>query len=677
MREWKEKKQIIVRPEHVMVYDMEVMPNCVLFGYEFVAGPNAGRRGIFEVSQWRNDLLSIVSMLDERAYDTWMVGFNNVGYDELILSSLVSSYIDDVDPLAPAYEMSEKAVAAKDMEHKFALSNKYGRESRHPSFCPKQIDLMKIWHFDNKNRSTSLKQLEFNFNRRRIQELPIAPGTIINEQQREALADYLMASDIPTTVDFWHKSEQHIELRQEFTEKYDFDFLNLNDTAIGKNFFILQLKESGVKLYDEQGKRQTRYDKLRFRDAIFRWHTFNSPEFNAMYQFLLGFESDKTKEIFKDIPTSEFGELSRYMDRSKGGYVKKEMKRLGVVYPERVESLHVVKDGMAYVMGTGGIHASVHNKSFTTEQGYVIDDRDVTSFYPSTVIINKLFPKHIGVKYAEIYAWLKKERLKYPKGTSMNKMLKLALNGTFGDSGNEFSVLFDHILMIAITLNGQLALLKLAEDLLEVPTLSMIQCNTDGLTIHYHESQTERVNAICNLWEGVTGYDLEQALYTRMWVANVNNYIAEYKKGDGLGYKLKGAYNYEWEKDEEWHKNFSNRVSIIAAVKYMTEGIPVEDTILQHEVSQDFMLRAKVNKPASIYWGGEKQQNICRYYVSKHGHAIHRGTPQKDGTVKLGALPPTRGRVVNLQNLDNTIHDWQDVDYDFYINEAKKLLVTG
>jgi hypothetical protein len=67
------------------------------------------------------------------------------------------------------------------------------------------------------------------------------------------------------------------------------------------------------------------------------------------------------------------------------------------------------------------------------------------------------------------------------KGTPRSNAFKLAANGTYGNSNNEYSVFYDPRFTMAITINGQLMLCMLAEWLLSVPTVRFAG-NTDGIT---------------------------------------------------------------------------------------------------------------------------------------------------------------------------------------------------
>jgi hypothetical protein len=51
---------------------------------------------------------------------------------------------------------------------------------------------------------------------------------------------------------------------------------------------------------------------------------------------------------------------------------------------------------------------------------------------------------------------MKNDRTSFKKGTPENAMLKLALNGAYGKSLSEHSVLYDPKFGLTVTINGQL-----------------------------------------------------------------------------------------------------------------------------------------------------------------------------------------------------------------------------
>ncbi|WP_203229884.1 hypothetical protein, partial [Flavobacterium sp. LMO9] len=75
---------------------------------------------------------------------------------------------------------------------------------------------------------------------------------------------------------------------------------------------------------------------------------------------------------------------------------------------------------------------------------------------------------HLGVEFCDIYEYLYNLRKSYDKKSAENAMLKLALNGTYGKSNDQYSPFFDSKFTMAITVNGQLSLCMIVEQLLKL-----------------------------------------------------------------------------------------------------------------------------------------------------------------------------------------------------------------
>ena len=209
----------------------------------------------------------------------------------------------------------------------------------------------------------------------------------------------------------------------------------------------------------------------------------------------------------------------------------------------------------------------------------------------------------------------------------MGGAYKLALNGTYGNSNNEHSPFFDPMYTMKITINGQLSLCMLVEQLIKIPDLKMIQCNTDGITFHCPTQYLDHANNLRVWWEQVTKLELEEVRYSRFFIRDVNSYIAEYEEG---GVKRKGAYEYK----REWHKDHSALVVQKAVEAYMLNGTDIAGFICSHSDPFDFMIRGKVNRDASlhlVYQNGyeRKTGNTIRYFVSNTGGSlIKRSIPK-------------------------------------------------
>jgi hypothetical protein len=473
------------------VFDIETYPRTFTIAFEHADAPI---KVAFEISDYRNDsaeLMEFLNWLHSRF--ARLIGFNSLGFDYPVLHLFIK-----MGGRADAPTLYNKAMAiigSQDNSERWVHSVK-------PSdmFLP-QIDLFKIHHFDNNARSTSLKVLEFNMRSDSIEDLPFPVGTVLDREQIEVLKRY-NAHDVSQTKKFYHHSKEMIAFREELNQKYpQRDFTNFNDTKIGKEFFIMELERAGVSCFDfipgqGQGKgrqpRQTPRPVIHLKDAILPWIQFEQPEFQRVLDWLKAQSITETKGVFKGL-TAKVG-------------------------------------GLDFVFGTGGIHASVENEIFTADSEYTIVDLDVASFYPNLAIVNGFYPEHLGQTFIRIYKTLYEQRKSYPKKSAESAMLKLALNGVYGDSNNPYSVFYDPLYTMKTTLNGQLLLCLLVEWLLKIPTLRVIQSNTDGTTVYLKREYEPFLEQVANHWSKHTGLTLESARYRMMAIADVNSYLAEYEE---------------------------------------------------------------------------------------------------------------------------------------------------
>lgn len=188
-------------------------------------------------------------------------------------------------------------------------------------------------------------------------------------------------------------------------------------------------------------------------------------------------------------------------------------------------------------------------------------------------------------------------------------------------------------------------------------------------------------------------------------------------------YKLKGAY---WTPDPldyahsistasppAWHKDLSNAVSTRAAVAAMLHGVDPEAYIRLCTNPYDFMLRAKVDRSSRLELGGKRIQSTSRYYVARQGEPLVKISPPVGGgiigrykrankvtkaeyervmeetgwqwdervctknksTYQERRMAFQAGWLVAECN-DATDFSFDNVNYDFYVQEAKKLIIA-
>lgn len=141
--------------------------------------------------------------------------------------------------------------------------------------------------------------------------------------------------------------------------------------------------------------------------------------------------------------------------------------------------------------------------------------------------------------------------------------------------------------------------------------------------------------------------------------------------------KTKGRYEVMPFDKIGWHKNQSAMVIPMSALYHLLGMGDFEDFIRLHEDKYDFMLRTKVPRSSSLVMvmdDGEEidQQNICRYYPSKEGgYLVKIMPPLEEGGEWRRLGIDTEWKVKTCNNMK---HFKWDVNYEYYIKEAKKLI---
>jgi hypothetical protein len=659
--------------DHAIVYDIETICNCYTLHFEAL---NSDLAGTFEISEFRDDRREMLAWFAYwQANRVPMIGFNTLGFDYSVIHFIYNN------PDASVWEIYDKA---QETIHDQTMFKMIWESDR---FAP-QVDLYKIWHFDNPNKRTSLKALQFAMRSETVLEMPLPFDKPIAPWNVQPVLIPYNIHDVKETKRFALFSREVIEFRIELTDMLKGDVLNWNDTKIGAQIVEQRLGEElcYTRENGRREKRQTKRESVALADIIFPFIRFTHPEFNRVLTWLRG-------QVLRE-------------DEITG-----RIKTKGVF-----SGVSAVVNGFSFDIGTGGIHGSVPAQRFVADADWALVDIDVSGMYPANMIANKLYPEHLGERFVFEFSQVPKERAKYKKGTPRNKAFKLAGNGTFGNTNNVHSIFYDPAVTMATTVNGQLVICMLAEWLLSVPTVSIIQANTDGITYRIHRSQMAAAVEIRTAWEAYTRLALEEVEYRRMWIRDVNNYVAEDTKGK---LKLKGAYWYprkfpdDITNENAWHKDFSAQVCIMAAVEHMTKGTPIERFIYDHGDPFDFMCRAKVDRSATLWIGDKEVQRIQRYYVAREGGALKKiarpkGTPgtfkRKNGISDheyysiLRELPPDTwdGRIHSKnkarypEKTETGIEsgylvadcnraadfDWNNLNYEWYVQGAQKLVVT-
>lgn len=518
----------------IYVYDLETYPNFFLYSFKSLT---TGKVIHFEISDRKNEFYELKEFLLSGKIK-YLVGFNNLSFDYPVMHKTV---------ILPRRPLSLKQMYRIVTDE--VLGQKYSAIKDKQIRVP-QVDLYKIWHYDNINKATSLKWIEFALRLENIEDLPYTPGTMLTDEQKDVVISYC-ENDLTATEEFLHKSIKHITLRKTFTQLERLPCMNYSEIMLSKQILLKKLsKEAMMDKWILNRQRSIRKE-VKIDEIIFDYIQFKHSE------------NQKVMDIFRS-------KVWKYdIDQEKALESIKFTTQYKNVTREYAE---------------GGLHSFGKPGIYYSNKDYVLVDVDFASYYPHLTFKNGLHPEHIDSKvFNEIYEGFYHERKKYPKSDPRNYVLKIVLNGTYGLSKDKYSFLYDPKWQLAICINGQLLLTLLTERVYEAceKPVQIIFENTDGAMYRIHRSDFDNLTRACHEVEEICRIPLETQICQKIIARDVNNYINII---DDDNIKFKGAF----EIDRDFHKNHSKRVVPIALANYYVHGVPVGRTIKNHLAGIDY-----------------------------------------------------------------------------------------
>lgn len=620
------------------VMDYETLANCFIGVFEKHATTD---REIFVVWKHRNDIQKLISFLEENVKNNqWHISFNGLAFDaqlsHYILEHKDTLAIMDGEKVGRIlYQKAQDVITCKDRGEFLPYSpNK---------MKIKQIDLFKMNHWDNPAKSSSLKWIQYSMDWYNIEEMPIHHTTeITSNSQIQTILDYCI-NDVRSTKEIMYLSSDQIMLRRNLTREYKINLYSASEPRISKELFALFLsKKLGMKISEVKQMRTPRAHIV-LADCILPYVSFDTMEMQSLHSFMK-----------KQIVTETKGALE-YKIHYKG-----------------VDTYY----------GLGGIHGAARSGVYEAKPGWTIMTSDVTSFYPNLAIRNGFHPAHLPKKeFLELYEWFFDERKKIPKKDPRNYVYKIILNSTYGLSNDENSFLYDPMFTMQITINGQLLLSKLYEMLAEgIPGAISLMQNTDGLEMMIPEVYKERYLEICAEWEKLCNLQLEHDEYSKLVLADVNNYIAIYK--DGKPPKAKGRF--EWEPQNQktiatLHKNKSFLVIPKSVYNFFVHDVPPEQSLRENRNIYDYCAGLKAKNPWYFEERFSDQQEyktnklnkIVRYYMSKRGVKLVKinAKDKREMQVNAGRWLSTTSNVLIDKKIDM---DSVDLNREYYLQAIYK-----
>jgi len=454
----------------------------------------------------------------------------------------------------------------------------------------------------------------------KLQDLPYEPDKVLTPEEMNNVESYC-GNDLELTKLLYENLKPQIELRKQMSAQYGMDLRSKGDAQIAESVLKHELEAANVII--------TRPHSVSSGDAFGytppKWIAFKSEMLNTLL-------ADAKKAVFK-------------------------VQHSGSVAIPEILSREIQYDGATYKIGIGGLHSSETSQAIVCGDDEVLFDADFTSYYPSIILGERYYPKHLGKRFLTIYKSIVERRVNAKKEKDMvtANSLKIVINSSFGKFGNKYSALYSPDLLIHVTLTGQLSLLMLIEDV----TLcggTVVSANTDGIVISAKKECMLEIREAMYDFELTSGFFLEETPYKAVYSESVNNYIAVKDNGKIKG---KGAYA-----GNGLQKNPQFPICSKAVREWARSGTDVEQTIKECTDIKDFLAVRKV--AGGAVWKEKPLGKVVRWYIgndlfhepiryAKNGNKV----PRTDGAIPMMDL---------IEELPSNLN------IEFYINTARKMI---
>lgn len=649
-----------------------------------------------------------------KAIRTDMFGYNSSKYDKLMISGLLmwANQVNSTKELiTKLYELSKHIISMQDNEelarHDYLLANL--KKNKLPYV---DIDIMTIFALNKVGKGKNqkgdtiyfgkgLKQTSINLQWYEILEYELPPisdkdihlyqnnptlkglpadkvNRLVEKWDRYIIDEwieptmYYNANDVFIVCEMIRLYMDEIKLRYSISRAYKIDVLSSSRSNIADKMFIKFYSEFSGLAPEQWRGQKTERTAMAFKRVIFPFIQFKT---KPLQDLLADMKKVVVYSVGKDafIREVKLGNLTYTI--ATGGLHSQDT-------PRELKSKIMFTD----YPSTGEIErireiATNKNDSiwkYIADDSYIYVHWDINSFYPSIMSVYHIAPNHmIENVFTKLVTWIKDTRIKAKHSDEpidgipsdvLAQVLKIVINSIYGKFGFEKGDLFDRMATLKVTINGQLMIMMLCEEL-ELNDIEVISANTDGIVVKLYKSKKETFDKIAANWKKLTGLDADSEEYLYYINRDINTYFIEELNGKT---DAKGALN-EFMYLKDLSKGYSMPVVARAVVNYF-KGIPVLETLYNSKNILDFCLTQNVGKQFHVeYIEGTKiipMQRYVRFYASNQGGFIYK--VHNDSFAKNGLCAGQKVQILN--SLDDKRIEFRNINYNYYYKEALKII---
>ena len=611
-----------IKDKTVLVYDIESFPN--LFTCSILNSEN-NKLITYEISEDKNDLGKIVALFQLKEF--YFCGFNNKSYDDVLINYLIIRF-DDLR-YKPIFEITWLIKSMSDKIIKEPVANWV--DYKH-AYLFNSFDLMTM-SFSAKNR-VGLKELEVTMEFPNVMEYEGDFSKNVPKELKDKVIEYNQ-NDVLATGGLLNLKKNDIELRLKLNEKYKINVLSKDNVNMGMEILKKEYLEKTNKTWDDIKDLKTPCQLVAFKNIIFDFIQYTTPPLQKLLEKLKKISIDPNNKDFREV--FEIG-------------------------------------GVVHNISLGGLHSINNAEIIIPNEDELLIDYDVDSFYPSCLIVNNLYPKHLGIEFVDIYKNIRDERVeaKKDKNSFLADAFKYAINGLSGNLQSQYSWTYDPELVVKLRINCQLMILMLIEkfDLLGA---EIVQSNTDGILIKIKKSLLPEIEKAKDEWCKLTKLSMSKEEFERFYQYDVNNYIGV-KKGfketkDPELIKKKGFFVDE----TNLGKGMSPKVIAKSLINYFVYNISPEETLKEDKDIRDYLTYQRVSRDFIVEYNGEKALHINRFYMSINGGILIKYKMEKGGKAQATRLCATSPVTIYNKFEDKPFEEYK-VNYRYYKNEIYKII---
>lgn len=655
-----------------------------------------------------NQLLPLIGYFNKMKQDHNNIrdifGYNSMSYDKLMIAGLLTNFRNfdkTKDLIKFLYELSKKIISTQD-DRQYQQNDYLLKAIRSFSLPYRDIDLMRIFALNKVGKgsdsngntiffSKSLKQTSINLQWYELLEYELPP---ISDEDRwiyEKLNSINMNytdEELNAKIDKWdryiidewieptmhyNKNDvficcemirlytDEINLRYNISSAYEVNVLNSSRSNIADKLFEKFYSEfSGLAPWQWKGK-ITERRVMKFKDIILPF---------------IEFKTEPLKILLEEMKHTAITSLGK-------DSFKREIKIGNLIYTVATGGLHSQDVPRELISKTHYI-----NDSFTgdeiwdnlTEDSYYYIHWDISSFYPSLIVNFNVAPAHLDkVAFVKLVKWLRDTRVEakhskedfidgIPKDV-LAQVLKIVINSIYGKLGYELGDVCDKLAVLNVTINGQLLILMLCEEL-ELNGIEVMSANTDGIVIKLYKNKLNTFNNISAHWKDITKFDADAEIYKAYINRDINNYIIEETNGK---VSAKGALD-PLMYANNLAKGYDMPIVAYAVSKYFLENKPIMDTLYEATNILDFCKTQNIGRQFHVEYAEgnniKQMQRQIRYYCSMKGGVLYKvdDIMGRKNNLCVGQ------QVQILNTLDDLPIFERNINYQYYYNECCKII---